>query len=468
MIASFAKMHGCGNDFVVLDARVALLGLTPARAAALADRHTGVGCDQLIVIEPPPPGSSADVFMRIRNPDGAEAGACGNATRCVADLLVARDRTRRIGDPDRLPATAGRRAARTAQITVDMGPARLDWRDIPLARPMDTLHLDLSLGPLADPAAASMGNPHATFFVADVDARADRALGPGAGARSDLSRSAPISASRRCSAPDRIRLRVWERGAGLTLACGSGACAALVNAHRARPDEPARQGDRRWRRAGDRMARRRPRADDRPGRHRLHRQRSTWRRIRHDRRNPHLRLPPERLRERGDARPSRPAGLGRHRHRQHLRRDGRGRAPGAPGDPPRRAANGPTRASSSPAAPRRSHPRRLGRAARRDARAGQRRQAAAGKLGAGRAGRRVSDIMAARETAAHLVTEFAGRARAFVQVQQGCDHRCTFCIIPFGRGPNRSACRSARSWRRCARWSRRGYQEVVLTGVDIA
>jgi diaminopimelate epimerase len=229
-MARFLKMHGCGNDFVVLDERVRPLGLTPARAAAIADRRTGVGCDQLIVLEPPPPHSDADAFMRIRNPDGAEAGACGNATRCVAALL-----TRETGRRHHVIRTAaGNLPADTlpdGSVRVDMGPARLDWPDIPLAHPMDTLHLDLAAGPLADPAAVSMGNPHATFFVTDLAAIPIADLGPRLEHDPLFPDRANIGVAQ-IQAPDRIRLRVWERGAGLTRACGSGACAALVNAHR--------------------------------------------------------------------------------------------------------------------------------------------------------------------------------------------------------------------------------------------
>ncbi|MSP01025.1 MAG: diaminopimelate epimerase [Acetobacteraceae bacterium] len=228
MRASFLKMHGCGNDFVVFDERRGPLGLTPARAAAIANRRTGVGCDQFIVIEPAEAG--ADAFMRIRNPDGAEAGACGNATRCVAHLLAAETgRSRQVirtiaGD---LPSEV----LPNGLVSVDMGPVRLDWREVPLARPMDTLDLDLSVGPVSHPAAASMGNPHATFFVTDMGSIPIDKIGP------VLERD-PIFPERanigfvQILSPNRFRLRVWERGAGLTLACGSGACAALVNAAR--------------------------------------------------------------------------------------------------------------------------------------------------------------------------------------------------------------------------------------------
>jgi diaminopimelate epimerase len=229
-MARFLKMHGCGNDFVVFDERAGSLGLTVRRAAAIADRRTGVGCDQLIAIEPASSGSGADAFMRIRNPDGMEAGACGNATRCVAAFLA-----QEAGGREHVIRTiAGNLAAEAlpdGRVRVDMGPARLDWPDIPLARPMDTLHLDLAQGPLADPAAVSLGNPHATFFVDDLGGIPICELGPRLEHDPLFPQSVNIGMAQ-VQAPDRIRLRVWERGAGLTLACGSGACAALVNAHR--------------------------------------------------------------------------------------------------------------------------------------------------------------------------------------------------------------------------------------------
>ena len=224
----FRKMHGLGNDFVVLDARAAPLPITPARAAAIADRHRGIGCDQFIVMEPGADG--ADVFMRIRNPDGAEAGACGNATRCVARVVMEE------GDADRatLRTVAGLLVAERlpdGTIRADMGPARLGWRDVPLARDLDTLHLPLSLGPVSDPAACSVGNPHATFFVADPAALDVATLGPRLERDPVFPEGANIGFAR-VVAPDRIALTMWERGAGMTLACGSGACATLVNAAR--------------------------------------------------------------------------------------------------------------------------------------------------------------------------------------------------------------------------------------------
>ena len=230
MATPFVKMHGCGNDFVVFDERAGALGLTPARAAAIADRRRGVGCDQFIVIEKPPAGSTADAFMRIRNPDGGEAGACGNATRCVASLLSAESGRRSLAI-ETIAGLLPSDVLADGRVAVDMGPARLDWREVPLARPMDTLHLDLAEGPVADPAALSMGNPHATFFVEDLASLPVERLGSKLEHDPLFPERANIGFAQ-VLAPDRIRVRVWERTAGLTLACGSGACATLVNAAR--------------------------------------------------------------------------------------------------------------------------------------------------------------------------------------------------------------------------------------------
>ncbi|MCA3273066.1 MAG: diaminopimelate epimerase [Roseomonas sp.] len=225
---SFRKMHGLGNDFVVLDGRAAPIGLTSAQIVALTDRRLGIGCDQLIILEPPPPG--ADIFMRIHNPDGSEAGACGNATRCIASLVAAETGKARVvvrtiaGD---LPSEA----MPGGMWRVDMGSARLGWQDVPLAREVDTLHLPLALGGVADPAACSMGNPHATFFVPDLDALPINQIGPRLEHDPIFPDRANIGFVQVIS-QDHLRLVVWERGAGLTLACGSGACATIVNAHR--------------------------------------------------------------------------------------------------------------------------------------------------------------------------------------------------------------------------------------------
>jgi diaminopimelate epimerase len=225
----FLKMHGLGNDFVVLDGRRAPIAVDAAAARALADRRTGIGCDQVILLEPPRQ-PAAQVLMRIRNPDGGEAEACGNATRCVADLL-----RRETGDPRvRIETIAGLLEAEAlpdGRVAVDMGPVRTGWRDIPLSRPTDTERVELTLGPLSMPVCTNIGNPHATFFVDDVDAVDLAALGPVLEHDPLFPRRANIGVA---AVRDRgnIRLRVWERGAGITRACGSGACAALVAANR--------------------------------------------------------------------------------------------------------------------------------------------------------------------------------------------------------------------------------------------
>ena len=222
-------MHGLGNDFVVLDARSLPLSIGPAEARAICDRRHGVGCDQLITLEPPRNGR-AEAFMRIHNPDGGEAEACGNAARCVARLLMEEMAVDRIA----LETVAGvleARAAGEARVTVDMGPVRLDWREIPLAGACDTAHLPLARGPLEDPVGVNIGNPHAVFLVDDVEAIDIETLGP-------LLENDPLFPERanievvQVLDPRRLRMRVWERGAGLTCACGSGACAAVVAAHR--------------------------------------------------------------------------------------------------------------------------------------------------------------------------------------------------------------------------------------------
>lgn len=229
----FTKMHGLGNDFVVIDARrgkpAAGVEISAARAAAIADRRTGVGCDQFILIEDAPDGES-HAFMRIRNADGGEVDACGNATRCIGALLL----DEIDGDEVRVRTGADLLTVRRAGyrlVTVDMGIPRGDWDDIPLAAKADTLHLDLSCGPLSDPAAVSMGNPHATFFVDEIDSVPIALVGPELEHDPIFPERANIGVAQ-ILAPDRMRLRVWERGAGLTSACGTGACAAVVNANR--------------------------------------------------------------------------------------------------------------------------------------------------------------------------------------------------------------------------------------------
>ena len=223
----FRKMHGLGNDFVVLDARRHPIRLSSTAARAIADRRTGVGCDQIMIIERP--RSGGDAFLAIRNADGSEVESCGNGTRCVARLLL--DETGK--DELTLETLGGPVSAKRAGelISVDMGTARLDWQNIPLARAVDTLHLPVAEGALSDPVAVSMGNPHAVFFVDDAS-RIDLAgLGPVIEHHPLFPQRTNVEAVQVMDRR-RLRMRVWERGAGITRACGTGACAAVVAAAR--------------------------------------------------------------------------------------------------------------------------------------------------------------------------------------------------------------------------------------------
>ncbi len=224
MDAPFIKMHGAGNDFVVFDERVRPLDLTDAQIRRLADRRRGIGCDQLIRLRPPS-DPAADVLMIIHNPDASISATCGNATRCVASLVAGEDQDEVTIET--LAAMLPSRILQNGEVTVDMGAPRLAPADAGLPHESDTLHLALP----GDPAACSMGNPHATLFVADLDA-IDIARDGAAIERHPMFAQGANVGFAHVQTPERIRLRVWERGAGLTLACGSGACAALVNAHR--------------------------------------------------------------------------------------------------------------------------------------------------------------------------------------------------------------------------------------------
>ena len=219
----FMKMHGAGNDFVVIDSRGREGAMmTAALARALGDRNRGVGFDQLAELRG---GAGADLVLDFWNSDGSHAGACGNATRCVADLVM-RDTGE---DSVALRTSRGElRALRRAdgQVNVNMGTPQLDWRDVPLARDVDLLHLPLD----GDPVAVGMGNPHCVFFVADAEAVDVAGLGRKVEHDPLFPQRTNVEFVSVCG-PDRLRMRVWERGTGITLACGSGACAAAVAAH---------------------------------------------------------------------------------------------------------------------------------------------------------------------------------------------------------------------------------------------
>ncbi len=233
----FIKMHALGNDFVVIDARNDGPALKEPDIRALAERRSGIGCDQVIIIEPAS-DDLALIAMRIFNADGGAAGACGNAARCVAAWLmdqsddhVTDDHV--TDDHVTIETPSGIIDAHRSgeQICVDMGRPHLAWRDIPLASAADTLHCEVGSGVLRDACVVNMGNPHAVFFVADVAAIDLETLGPIIEQDALFPERTNVEVAE-IMAADQIRLRVWERGVGLTPACGSGACATLVAAHR--------------------------------------------------------------------------------------------------------------------------------------------------------------------------------------------------------------------------------------------
>jgi diaminopimelate epimerase len=228
MSRPFIKMNGLGNDFVVVEAGSGPFAPDRDEARAIADRAGGIGCDQLIAIEP---SQSADAFMRVWNADGGEVGACGNGARCVGWLIMEASGR---GEAAIDTAAGILNVRRTADriVTVDMGAPRVSWRKIPLSREMDTREMDLEIEDgLAAPGCVSMGNPHVVFFVDDAEAAPVQRVGR-------IVENDPLFPERanvgfaQIKGDDRIRLRVWERGVGLTRACGTGACAAVVAACR--------------------------------------------------------------------------------------------------------------------------------------------------------------------------------------------------------------------------------------------
>ena len=221
-------MHGLGNDFVVLDARRGDLMLTPKAARAIAHRRTGVGCDQILILERPRNGG--DAFLAIRNADGGLVESCGNGARCIARLLLDESGKDRLT----LETLAGPIiATRAGQdlISIDMGPARTAWAEIPVSEATDTLHLKIGEGALQDPVGINVGNPHAVFFVPDAAAIDLATLGPRLEHHPLFPQRTNVEAAQVLSRTH-IRMRVWERGVGITQACGTGACATLVAAAR--------------------------------------------------------------------------------------------------------------------------------------------------------------------------------------------------------------------------------------------
>ena len=223
MTGRFHKMHGLGNDFVVIDARVERIAMSAARVSAIANRRTGIGCDQLILLEP---STIADARMRTWNPDGSEVEICGNAARAVARLLGKSATLETMSGPVTIAPDA-------SGATVDMGLPRFDWADIPVAYAMDTAIMPVGWEDLQHPAAVNVGNPHIIFFVDDARQVDLERLGP-------LIENDPLFPDRinvnvaQITGRTSLSLRVWERGAGITLACGTGACATAVAAIRSK------------------------------------------------------------------------------------------------------------------------------------------------------------------------------------------------------------------------------------------
>ena len=229
----FRKMNGLGNDFVVLDARCGAFQFNEASALKIADRRHGVGCDQVIIMQP---SAKADVYMRILNADGSEVSACGNATRCIAWIVAQETGKSQLS----IETKAGLLSADVASeqsITIDMGEPKFGWQDIPLAEEFrDTRAFELQIGPidnpvLHSPSAINVGNPHAIFWVDDVDAHDLSRFGPLLENHPIFPERANISLAQ-ITSPSSLRLRTWERGSGLTKACGTAACAAAVCAVR--------------------------------------------------------------------------------------------------------------------------------------------------------------------------------------------------------------------------------------------
>lgn len=225
----FVKMHGLRNDFVIVDGRHNSYRPSVAEIVRICDRHAGVGADELVVVEPPQ-SADAYAFMRIFNPDGREVEACGNATRCIAWLCLQESKRAEIVI-DTLGGPLRCRLAGEKQVAVEMGQLRTGWQEIPLAREMDTLHLEIGAGPLLDPVGMNIGNPHAVFFVDDLDAIDLTTYGPRLQKHPLFPQEANIGVAQLLD-PKTLKLSVWERPGALTTACGTGACAAVGAAHR--------------------------------------------------------------------------------------------------------------------------------------------------------------------------------------------------------------------------------------------
>ena len=225
----FRKMNGLGNDFVVLDGRVHGFAMDEVKARAIADRKTGIGCDQLIILEK---SDVADVRMLVWNNGGGQVESCGNASRCVADLLFD-ERHTSTATIDTLGGFLVAMKAGEKLVTIDNGVARFGWKDIPLSEPFfDTRHIELQVGPIDQPlihspSVVNVGNPHCIFWVDDLNVVDLAKVGPMLEHHHLFPEGCNISLAR-VDGRDHVTLKVWERGAGLTLACGTAACATMA------------------------------------------------------------------------------------------------------------------------------------------------------------------------------------------------------------------------------------------------
>jgi diaminopimelate epimerase len=229
----FVKMHGLRNDFIIVDGRREFYRPSAEEIIRICDRHEGVGGDELLIVNPPQSKYGSDdayAFVRIFNPDGREVEACGNATRCVGWLFMQESRCEEVV-VDTLGGLLKCRRAGKKQVAVEMGRLRTGWQDIPLSREMDTLHLEIGAGPLQDPVGMNIGNPHAVFFVDDVDAIDMAVYGPQLQNHPLFPEEANIGAAQLIDSKT-LKLSVWERPGALTTACGTGACVAVGAVHR--------------------------------------------------------------------------------------------------------------------------------------------------------------------------------------------------------------------------------------------
>ena len=225
----FVKMHGLRNDFVIIDGRTKPYHPSIENIIHICDRHEGVGADELLIVEPPKTHNTY-AFVRIINPDGREVEACGNATRCIGWLLLKECNQKEI----RIETLGGELTCSLAgdkQVRVEMGKIKTHWQDIPLSKKMDTLHLNIGEGPLNDPVGMNIGNPHAVFFVKDVDVIDLPKYGKTLQTHPLFPQEANIGVAQLVNS-DTLKLLVWERPGTLTTACGTGACVAVAAANR--------------------------------------------------------------------------------------------------------------------------------------------------------------------------------------------------------------------------------------------